>query len=149
MSWLEFKIAPLAAGTYIIYAIDFPYCTITPCTMDKIAPTRMRTFTVFEPMTIALTQKFSSTNVQPVKMAIDGNVMHIAVPQNGVIAIRSYSLRGELLAKPFERFLMAGEREICTDQIIAGIQGKKPLIMEISMDGVKALAKTVILSHSR
>jgi hypothetical protein len=148
-SWVDFKIAPLAAGTYAIYAIGVPYCATTPCTMNKRAPTRMKTLTVIEPTTIATTHEFFSANAQPVKISMDRKIMHIAVSQSGVIGIRVFSFRGELMAKPFERFLSAGEHGIGIDHIVPGIQGKKPLIMEISIDGVRSITKTVALSHNR
>jgi hypothetical protein len=77
----------------------------------------------------------------------DNKVINVGLAKSGTIVIRAYTLRGELLVKPFERFLTAGEHRIYLAHMFTGIQSKKPLIVEISMGGVRLETRTAIISH--
>jgi hypothetical protein len=79
----------------------------------------------------------------------DNKVIHTGLAKSGTIVIRAYTLRGELLAKQFERFLTAGEHRIDCAVLFTGIQSKKPLIVEITMGGVRLETRTAIISHNR
>ncbi len=78
-----------------------------------------------------------------------GKVLHAKLAKNGTIAIRAYSLRGELLAKPFERFLPAGVHRIVPAHLFTGIRSKKPIVLEISLNGVRSETRTAVISQGR
>jgi hypothetical protein len=99
--------------------------------------------------TTSMAEKGSSTRKKPVPVVIDNKTITIGIAQSGTIVIRSYTLRGELLAKPFEQFLPAGEHRINLAHILSGIQSKKPMLLKISINGIGTETKTVIISQDK
>jgi hypothetical protein len=100
-------------------------------------------------VTTSLPHKGTLMREKPQQIAINDKTVEVKVVQCGAVAIRAFSLRGELLAKPFERYLPAGEHKIGLAHILSGVQSKKPLVLEISMNGIRLESKTVIISQHR
>jgi len=98
---------------------------------------------------VSINRKTFSTRNIPLQMAINGQTIQTILSQNATIVIRAYSLRGELMAQPFERFLVKGEHRIGLTDILSGMQCKKPIVLEISTSGVESVTRTVIISHNK
>ena len=67
---------------------------------------------------------------------LDGKALAIESPQSGTVVIRTYSLRGELLAKPFESFLSAGSHRIALSALFNETHVNKPIALNILINGV-------------
>jgi hypothetical protein len=79
----------------------------------------------------------------------DGKAIQTTLRQSAVLIIRAYSPRGEIVAKPYERFLPAGTHRIALAKILGGIQSKKPMILEFSTGGVGGKTRTIVISRDR
>jgi hypothetical protein len=98
---------------------------------------------------ISIAGEGPSIRNKPPRMVINGRTIQTSISQNGTIVIRAYSLRGELLSKPFKRFLTKGEHRIDLADILSGMQSTTPVLLEISTSGVKSATKTFIISQDR
>lgn len=100
-------------------------------------------------ITTSVTREGSLIQNNPLPMVMDGHTIRTNISHNGGIAIRVYTLRGELVAPPFKRYLAKGRHQFTLTDMLSGIQSKKPVIVEISTGGAISAVQTVIISQNR
>jgi photosystem II stability/assembly factor-like uncharacterized protein len=79
------------------------------------------------------------------RIATENKTVRVTLGKSAVLIIRPYSLRGEILAKPYTRLLPAGTHRIVPAQMVGDIHGKNPFILDISVVGQgQKIKKTVV-----
>jgi hypothetical protein len=99
--------------------------------------------------TASVARERSLTRNSPLPVVMDGHTIRTNMSCGGTILLRVYSLRGALLATQRKWLLAAGEYRISLPDLLPVAQSEKPVIVEISANGVTSVLRTVALLPKR